>query len=295
MTVYDCCSFLNENDLYEIRINQHWDFVDKFIVVEARETHTGLPKPLNFDHKRFEPYKDKLVYVVIDNFKEEIAKYPYLLDNIATGSHGPNSVNEDWERCYFQDNYFAKVLEDLGAFEDDLVYVACLDEIIKKEAFEQCLSTFKEKDTRFRNNLRPVFFFQMYLYAYKLNLLCKGWGEHHAAYLTEVGNFSNVLPASIRHLQLNTHPLVPDAGWHFTFLDNTDGEMVLAKQRSWAHSKDKYEGKKTKFEHTTKEEAVARFFEDYQVQKVNITIDTHPKYVVDNLEKFQDCIYHKEL
>jgi len=31
MAVYDCCLFFNENDIYEIRLNQHWDFVDKFI------------------------------------------------------------------------------------------------------------------------------------------------------------------------------------------------------------------------------------------------------------------------
>ena len=39
MTRYDCCMFYNENDLFEIRLNQHWDFVDKFVVVEAGETH----------------------------------------------------------------------------------------------------------------------------------------------------------------------------------------------------------------------------------------------------------------
>jgi hypothetical protein len=44
--------FFNENDIFEIRLNQHWDFVDKFIVVEAGETHTGLKKPYNFDHER---------------------------------------------------------------------------------------------------------------------------------------------------------------------------------------------------------------------------------------------------
>ena len=42
MSVYDCTMFLNENDLFEIRINEHWDFIDKFILIEANETHTGL-------------------------------------------------------------------------------------------------------------------------------------------------------------------------------------------------------------------------------------------------------------
>ena len=74
MAVYDCFPFFNENDLLEIRINQHWDFVDKFIITEAGETHTGKPKPFNFDHERFEQYKSKVIYRTFDSFETEIAE-----------------------------------------------------------------------------------------------------------------------------------------------------------------------------------------------------------------------------
>ena len=80
MTVYDCTLFWNENDLYELRLNQHWSFVDKFIVVEAGETHTGNKKSFNFDHKRFEKYKSKIIYATFDSFQEEILKHSELLD-----------------------------------------------------------------------------------------------------------------------------------------------------------------------------------------------------------------------
>ena len=72
MKVYDLSMFFNENDLYELRLNQHWDFVDKFIVVESREAHTGYRKPLNFDHDRFEKYKEKLIYISYDNTADEL-------------------------------------------------------------------------------------------------------------------------------------------------------------------------------------------------------------------------------
>jgi beta-1,4-mannosyl-glycoprotein beta-1,4-N-acetylglucosaminyltransferase len=58
--IYDCFMFLNENDLLEIRINQHLDFVDKFIIIEAGQTHSGNKKTKNFDTKRFEKYADKI-------------------------------------------------------------------------------------------------------------------------------------------------------------------------------------------------------------------------------------------
>jgi len=46
-----------------------------------------------------------------------------------------------------------------------------------------------------------------------------------------------------------------------------------------------------KFEHTTKEEAVERFFQDYPVTLVDIKESTHPSYIVNNLDKFQNFIF----
>ena len=72
MTVYDCCPFWNENDLYELRLNQHWDFVDKFIVTEVGETHTGNKKPFNFDHDRFESISQRLFIVSSTHLKKKL-------------------------------------------------------------------------------------------------------------------------------------------------------------------------------------------------------------------------------
>lgn len=294
MTVYDCTMFFQENDLFEIRLNVHWDFVDKFIVVEAGETHTGLPKPFRFDHKRFEKYSSKIIYCKFDSFEQEMKAHPYLLDNVALANRGPMFETKDWTRDRFQYNYIAKALFDAGAQDDDIVYISCLDELIRKETFEHCLPAFKNKLIVYPNGLRPIFFLQLDLYAYKFNLLHKPWQEHIASTLTEAGNFRRILPATLREKRVMTHPLVPNAGWEFTFLDKGDGEMVLEKQRSWAHSRDRYPGRKVKFDHTNKEEAVQRLFDDYQPMLVDITEQSHPKYIVDNLDKFQNFIYKEQ-
>ena len=294
--VYDCCMFLNENDLYEIRINQHWDFVDYFIVLEAGQTHTGVPKPFKFDQKRFEKYSSKLKYFQIDNLDEEMLKFPRLVDNnLINSKFGPTFHKPDWLRDQFQADYMAKILFDLGATNEDITYFSCLDELLKKEAFEECVKIIDQKQVTNLNgvNFSPIFGFDMYLYAYKINLLHV---RHHVVgMLTEIGNFKKMSPARIRHLGLMTHPPIQDGGWHFTFLDPTDGELVLEKQRSWAHSKDFYQGKKTKFDHTTKEEAVARFFEDYHPTLVEIKEGTHPPYLLENLDKYQNLIYKGDL
>jgi beta-1,4-mannosyl-glycoprotein beta-1,4-N-acetylglucosaminyltransferase len=291
MTVYDCTLFLNENDLYEIRLKSHWDFIDKFIVIEAEETHTGLRKPLKFDQKRFEKYSSKIVYVTFDNFDDTMAKHPELVDEVVKRDRGPHFATKDWSRDRFQFNYLVKVLTDLGAQDDDIVYFSCLDEILKKDAFEFCLPAFQDKSSLYEYDIRPIFFFNMNLYGYKFNLLHKPWQEHISSSITQFQTFKKFLPATIRENGITTHPVVRDAGWHFTFLDPTDGELVLEKQRSWAHSRDIRPGEKVKFENSTKEEAVKKFFEDYKPVLVTVTRETHPPYIVDNLEKFQNFIY----
>lgn len=288
MSVYDCTMFLNENDLFEIRINEHWDFIDKFILIEANETHTGLIKGFKFDQKRFEKYSEKLVYVQIKDFKEEMEKYPQFIETVG---HYSNDHKEDWHRDRFQYNYMIKVLNDINAKDDDLIYMSCLDEILKKDAFYRSLEYFKDKNALY-NNLRPILFFHMYVYGYKINLLHKHWSEHLCSQITEFSNLKKIHPSLIRSKMMATHPHIQDAGWHFTFLDPTDGDLVLEKQRSWSHSKDIYPGKKIKFNHTTKEEAVKRFFEDYSTTIVEIKSGTHPEYIINNLEKFKNFIYN---
>ena len=308
VTVYDCTMFLNENDLYEIRLNSHWNFVDKFIVIEAGETHTGLKKPFNFDLERFKPYAEKLVYVKFDSFEEEMAKHPELLDNITMMERGAHQTSIDWSRDHFQHSYMVKVLNDLGAEDTDIVYFSCCDEILKEKTFLECLPIFENKDQQYQARtywaggnpntpfipMRPILYFNMYLYSYKFNLLHKHWTEHICATLTEVGNLRKILPSTIRDQFIITHPVIPDAGWHFTFLDPTDGELVLQKMRSWAHSKDLRPGETSFFEVTTKEEAVERFFKGYNPKIVEITPETHPPYIVQNLDKLQNFVYNSQ-
>ena len=282
--------FLNENDLYEIRLKTHWDFVDKFIVVEAGQTHTGDTKPFNFDKERFAQYAEKLVYVTFDDFQEEINKYPDLLDDDCVRDRGPAMETDDWIRDHFQANYLFKVMTDLGAKDDDIVYISCLDELIRPSAFEQALALFKQPGVNYQG-LRPVVSFHLHLYVYKFNLLHKHCKDHIAGIVTEYGNFKKVLPTTLRDLNMATHPFIPNGGFHFTFLDDTEGEKVLAKQKSWAHSRDNFGGQCIKYDNLTVADALKTMFRDYPHIVVEITAETHPQYIVDNLDKLQKFIY----
>ena len=303
MTVYDCTLFWNENDLYELRLNQHWPFVDKFIVVEAGETHTGNKKSFNFDHKRFEKYKSKIVYATFDSFQEEILKHSELLDKHSICDRSPNGQHtDDWIRDHFQGNYPVKVLKDLGAQDDDIVYISALDEILNDQAFTKGIDFLLnnkdlyplkagDKNILLDNEIvltPPTFGFILDMYVFKFNLFCQSLG---VAEMTQFSLLKHFLPSTIRSIGLHTHANIENAGWHFTFLDKTDGETVFQKYKSWAHSRDILEGQEIKFEHSCKEESLQRLFMDYNTRQVPITAESHPAFLMHNLDMYKDYIY----
>ena len=302
MTVYDCCAFLHENDLYELRLNQHWDFVDKFIVVEAGETHTGNPKSFNFDHSRFKKYESKIIYTTFDNFAQGVRRYPQLLDKWSTRSRvfiGQNT--DDWTRADFHGNYLAKAVHDDNANDDDIVYLSSLDEILNQDAFEKGIAHFSQKDKLYpvykegqkteASPIRPSVGFVLDTYNYKFNLRCStndgiGYGQ-----MTEFAVLKHILPATMRSMGLYTHSPIEKAGWHFAWMDNTNGKDVLSKFQSWPHSKDSDpDTRKPSYNVTNEEEALQCLFSNSPITQVEMTRDTYPAYLMDNLDKYNDYI-----
>ena len=47
--IYDCVTFFNENFQVNLRFNILYNYVDKFVIVEAKEDHQGHKKKLNFN------------------------------------------------------------------------------------------------------------------------------------------------------------------------------------------------------------------------------------------------------
>ena len=53
--------------LFDLRLNILSEYVDKFIVIEAKHTHSGNKKKLNFEINNFKKFKNKIIYKVIEN------------------------------------------------------------------------------------------------------------------------------------------------------------------------------------------------------------------------------------
>ena len=74
MAIYDCFQFFNEEHILDIRINVLNEFVDYFVIVESTSDHQGKQKKLNFNISEFKKFKDKIIYVVVDDTAEAIKK-----------------------------------------------------------------------------------------------------------------------------------------------------------------------------------------------------------------------------
>ncbi len=115
MAVYDCFMFNNELDLLELRLRILEDVVDRFVLVEAAQSHTGIAKPLHFEENRdrFARWLNRIQHVVI-------AKLP--------------PENDAWANDAAQRNAIARGLPEVA--DDDLVLISDLDELPRRSAIE---------------------------------------------------------------------------------------------------------------------------------------------------------------
>ena len=67
MKVFDCTTFYNENMMLELRFNILDPYIDKFVITEAKYSHSGEKKKLNFDINKFKDFKKKINYIVVEN------------------------------------------------------------------------------------------------------------------------------------------------------------------------------------------------------------------------------------
>ena len=74
MKIYDCFMYFDEEVVLDLRLNTLNKFVDYFVIVESKFTHKGDKRELKFDHKKFEKFKSKIIYLVFDKEPEGLLK-----------------------------------------------------------------------------------------------------------------------------------------------------------------------------------------------------------------------------
>ena len=73
MKIIDCFIYNNEDLILDLRLNSLNTYVDSFVIVEAKFSHTGKEKnKYNFDLKKFENFQNKIKYLQIENFPNNL-------------------------------------------------------------------------------------------------------------------------------------------------------------------------------------------------------------------------------
>ena len=253
--------------LTEIRFNILNKHVDYFVICESYYDHRGNVKGYLFDIKKFKNFKDKIIYLKIEKFPDDIGI---------------------WERQDYQRNYLLKGLKDIN--KNDLVIYSDADEIINPKLIE--------KFADIKNN---VVICNQYCFYYKLNLLCdqykKKWQGSRVVKFEFLKSFSWLRSIDKKNLKYNFFrfdkfrriQVFEDGGWHFSYLMSE--KEIQKKIKAWTHSElDTVENNNLE---TIKDRVRSNkdlFGRDITLTKIEFTKDHFPEHIIENKEQFKNWI-----
>lgn len=255
---YDTFMFYNELDLLEIRLNILDPYVDTFVIVEARETFVGHPKPLYFEEnrERYARWAHKIIHYVVDNSDEALWEFARKSPNVGNGEHW-------WVREFYQKE---NILKAFTANDDDLVFVSDVDEIWNPALDYSGDGVWRPRQIAYHyylNNKSDQYF--------------NGWTG------TRAGKYKKLKEVGVNHFrteQFTPSKILENGGWHFTNLG--DVEFVKKKIESYGHQEYNVSGIKGKIDKAFKNN------EDF-LGRCTLWVDETglPQYILDNKEKYK--------
>lgn len=148
--VIDSVLFYDEISMLLLRLQYLEHAVDFHIVIEARTTFTGRPKPLHFkeNYALFAAYHHRIVHLIIDE---------YVIP-------APNSSNEVFFNEYYSRNAALSALDMIGHSNDrDILLIADTDEIPHVNAIATLRNLFSDTSSDAANRIYKLFV-DSYLY-----------------------------------------------------------------------------------------------------------------------------------
>lgn len=205
--VIDCFTFYNELELLYYRLKLLYNYVDKFVIVEANQTFMGNEKILYYKENKhlYKEFEDKIVHIVVD--------LPIKKEDININKNN-QWVNENYQRICIKTE-----LDKMNLNKDDLIIISDLDEIINPNILVN-------KD----NLLEKGYTLEQDFYYYNLN--CKHKEKWNRAKLITYGELTNLgCSEKVRHI--NNYIILQNAGWHLSYFGNI--KFIQNKIKEFAH------------------------------------------------------------
>ena len=156
MKIYDCFQFYDEEMLLDLRLNILNNYVDKFIITEANYSHNGKSKKLIFDINKFQKFKDKIIYIVVDKQPEDLHQINDT-DNDEMDTRGQKLVLNGYKRDNYQRQMAQQALNNVEP--NDWIIINDIDEIPNLKKID------------LRNIKNKLVLFKQQMFYYKFNLL----------------------------------------------------------------------------------------------------------------------------
>ena len=259
--IYDVFMFFNELDLLEIRLEELWDVVDKFVITEATTTHRGQPKKMYYQENidRFEKYQEKIIHLTMDNLRSE----------------------NYFKAERVQRNFF---LDKMQIQDDDVLILGDVDEIPKS-------SEIQKYNLPEKMNIHERVFLVQTLHHYYVNYVSTKY-KWRGPFMATGKVLREISPVGLRRKTQkgSTRGITcRDGGWHFSYLGGP--AEVLYKINNIAHKEEA-----SKSIEITYDNIVSRMnrgeslFDDGIKYELNNNIEL-PNYLTKNKEKFSHLFY----
>ena len=287
--------YFNEDLLLDLRLNQLNPFIDKFVIVESKYTHSGDEKKFNFNLDNFSKFKDKIIYIQLE---DKPSNRININQNDEIGIVKSKQIENALILENYQRNFISQGLKKFD--DDDFILLSDVDEIPNFEGVN-----FK----KFRNK---IVLFKQYFFHYKLNLYLKnfyffgtkGCSKKNLQSPQWLRNVKNKkypiyrLDILFSDKKYNNVHIVHNGGWHFTNVMSE--EKIIYKLKSYLHHADFPENllNKETFQELIKQKKIMY---DHSVDKSGDRFSNRkelsifennllPEYLQKNLKKFKEWL-----
>ena len=212
MLIIDGFMFYNELDMLLYRLNTLNDYVDFFIIVESKYTHSGKDKELYYNENKelFKDFHPKIIHIILDDT-------PFKHPNI------DYSKNEQWENEHYQRNAIKNGIVQLNLNDDDVIIISDLDEIPDYNSL-----------VSIKNNkliLNNIYSLRQDFYYYNLNT--KMMSMWDLAKILPYKTFKSLNLSCQEIRQIHCSRTIMNGGWHLSYFG--DKHFIQNKIQHFGH------------------------------------------------------------
>jgi len=233
MKIYDCFMYFDEDLILDVRFNILNEYVDYFVIVESTYNHKGEKRNLKFNIKKYDTFKSKIIYLVLDNLPKDIETINKLESNKAKEY---KYINNALKREINQRNFIYQGLKSANA--EDIILISDVDEIpflinIDFSSIKEKIIIFEQIMTHYKFNLcMPGLVWHGTRACRKKNLKSPQWLRNIKAKKYSLLRIDIIF----NDMKCNNIKFIKNGGWHFSNLKKP--EEIELKLNSYLHHRE---------------------------------------------------------